>query len=199
MPRLENKTGMKFGRLAVISRGLNLGSKVRWLCVCECGKQVQVDANSLAQGLTTSCGCARFGANHATHRRTNTPEYHSWSGIKQRCLNPRSHAFENYGARGIKVCQQWIDSFEQFLADVGSRPGVGYSIDRIDNDGNYEPGNVRWATASEQSNNQRARHRRANCRRGHSNWYRANESGRRCRTCNSLAHREYLARRPLKY
>lgn len=94
---------------------------------------------------------------NATHGLTESPEYRSWCSMKARCCNPRNPSYARYGGRGITVCPRWLDSFENFLADVGNRPGPKYTIDRFpNNDGNYEPGNVRWATAQEQSRNRRS-------------------------------------------
>ena len=90
-------------------------------------------------------------------RRRPTSEYMAWVSMKQRCLNPRHRDYVNYGGRGIGVCLEWQTSFEAFFRDVGPRPGRGYSLDRINNDAGYAPGNVRWATASQQNRNQRAR------------------------------------------
>ncbi len=90
-----------------------------------------------------------------SHGMVRSPEYSSWCAMKARCLNPNTTRFEQWGGRGIKICPQWVNSFENFYADVGPRPTPKHSIDRIDNDGNYEPGNVRWATPKEQNNNKR--------------------------------------------
>jgi hypothetical protein len=91
---------------------------------------------------------------NTTHGLTDTPEHRSWAHMKNRCTNPNNDAWKHYGGRGIRVCDSWLESFEQFLADMGERPN-GTSLDRIDVDGHYEPGNCRWATAVEQNNNQR--------------------------------------------
>ena len=159
-------TGQRFGRLKVLSRAERhitpAGTYIaRWLCRCDCGTEVVVRQHSLRQGMSESCGClqrediaARSKIMNRTHGRTGTPEYRTWVHMKSRCYNPRVPEYKWYGARGIKMCESWKDSFEAFLADVGPKPGRGYSIDRIDNDGDYEPGNVRWATQAEQTANQ---------------------------------------------
>lgn len=171
VPALE-LTGQRFGRLRVVERAENRGHHVRWRCICDCGAESIVGVDQLRSGDTQSCGClhrevsSRIGKRYISHATASlvkhgatrngrvTPEYSSWAGMVARCENPRHIGFERYGARGISVCPRWRGSFEAFLEDMGSRP-VGCSIDRIDNDSNYEPGNCRWATHKEQRANQR--------------------------------------------
>lgn len=156
--------GRRFGRLVVVARGTNRGRKVMWVCRCDCGQQSVAQTADLTAGKHRSCGCLQLdtvtfhGATH--HGGGKSPEYLSWGGMKQRCLNPRSAKYAYYGGRGITIYDRWRDSFEAFLADMGPRPGPGYSIDRLDPDGNYEPGNCRWATRAEQRANQRPVSRR---------------------------------------
>jgi hypothetical protein len=122
-----------------------------------------------------------------THRMTKSLEWNTWSSMKSRCLNQNSDAYPDYGGRGIAIHGPWIKSFEAFLAYMGPRPGAAYSIDRIDNDGNYEPGNVRWATRSQQNANQRKRDK---CKKGHfydeQNTYITPAGSRQCRKCKKL-------------
>lgn len=146
-------TGRRYGRLVVIKRGPNdsMGRTV-WECLCDCGNQKAIRATSLAQGLTKSCGCLRHGLR-------GTRLYTIWADMKQRCGNPNNNRFRIYGARGISVCEEWARDFKSFYDWAMSH---GYrndlSIDRIDSDGNYEPLNCRWATASEQNSNRRPYH-----------------------------------------
>lgn len=154
-------SNQKFGRLRVLNRTLNnIGQKVAWDCMCDCGKLVTVVSNKLTSGRTKSCGCWRvdFGRSvgqKTTHNLSNTPTYVSWQSMKSRCTYEYTIGWQHYGGRGITVCDRWSGSFENFLEDMGLRPSLSFSLDRIDPNGNYEPGNCRWATSSEQNLNKR--------------------------------------------
>lgn len=149
--------GETFGRLTVVSR--EGGSK--WNCECLCGNYTTVRSYNLKSGATKSCGClsAELSAvrklkhGHARLGRA-TPEYKAWAAAIERCTNPKKRNWNRYGGRGVAVCEEWLYSFEEFLAHVGLRPSSRHSLDRYpNNDGNYEPGNVRWATPEEQGRN----------------------------------------------
>jgi hypothetical protein len=156
MSQMIDLQKQRFGRLFVLRRATNIGLQCAWLCRCDCGGRKVVRGHSLRRGETTSCGClVREGWMHRTHGKRKTKEYNSWEHMKQRCLNPRNAAYARYGGRGITVCKRWLNSFENFIADMGSCP-KGKSLDRWpDNNGNYKRGNCRWATASEQAYNRR--------------------------------------------
>jgi hypothetical protein len=121
-------------------------------CRCICGTERDVSIGSLRTGASKSCQCKSAARKHGLHGST---EHMTWKHMKSRCNNPRDNAFKNYGGRGIRVCQRWQDSFEAFLADVGQRPDPSLTLDRINNEGHYEPGNVRWADRKTQANNTR--------------------------------------------
>jgi hypothetical protein len=154
--RLE-LTGQKFGRLtAVRDIAIIKGQGAQWLCRCDCGNEAKIIAKRLKSGHTRSCGCLHTEAvrRPRTHGGSQTNAYSSWQNMISRCTHPSYPSYEHYKARGITVCDRW-KSFENFLADMGERPGGfrEYSLERIDNDKGYEPGNCCWATWKEQAKN----------------------------------------------
>lgn len=152
--------GQRFGKLVVLGGMTDAQNRTKWLCRCDCGKAWQVRPRSVNAGTTRSCGC---GVSLIKHGEAKNPTfiYRIWGGMISRCTNPKHPAYANYGGRGITVCDRWrygaggLTGYEHFRADVGPRPSRSHSLDRRDNDGNYEPTNIRWATNREQSRNQR--------------------------------------------
>ena len=158
--RFIDLTGQKFGRLTVIKRlENNKRNETVWLCKCECGKEVNVTYGHLAYGHSKSCGCYAkelFVNTVSKHKLRTHRLYNIWRGIKQRCCNSKSVFFNYYGGRGIKICDEWLNDFKKFY-DWSVKNGYDgkLSIDRINNDGNYEPHNCRWANPKIQSTNRR--------------------------------------------
>ncbi len=157
MPGAKDLTGQRFGRLTVSHRAENSRhGKARWLCECSCGNMKTVLAATLLRGESRSCGCLNAEVSravHTKHGKRNTRTYSIWRAMITRCHNPNTAAFRAYGAKGIQVCTRWR-KFENFLADMGECP-QGLTIDRINGKCGYEPGNCRWATYQEQSDNSR--------------------------------------------
>lgn len=154
--------GQVFGRLTVVSSaGSNPRGNRMWRCRCSCGGETVTITNLLRSGHTQSCGCLQRERTSAAakissriHGRSLSPEWRCWQAMLARCRYPTTAGYDRYGGRGITVCARWAE-FEVFLADVGPRPSLEHSLDRIDPDGNYEPSNVRWASKLEQANNRR--------------------------------------------
>lgn len=160
MPSKIDLTGMRFGRLIALREAPKAArhkAGTKWHCVCDCGAELVTETGALRSGHTKSCGCYhkdRVGEISTTHGRSWTPEWRAWRAMVSRCTVTTNSSYPWYGGRGITVCQRWRQ-FENFLMDMGPRP-AGTTIDRINNDGNYEPGNCRWATREQQDSNKQA-------------------------------------------
>lgn len=168
MAVLKDLTGKRFNRFLVLRRVENKispkgQSTTMWLCKCDCGIETKVTGSGLKSGQSKSCGCfvKDFPINYKhgyAYSNKKKPEYKTWAGMTQRCLNTRDKRYKDYGGRGIKVCNEWQgkDGFSNFLSDMGTKPTLSHSLDRIDNDKDYTKENCKWSTPKEQANNRRS-------------------------------------------
>lgn len=153
-PNVKDATGKTFGRLTVTA----YAGGSRWTCRCMCGKEKTVRSGKLWSGETRSCGCLLsdiLRKRNATHGEPRDKTYHAWAHMIQRCTNVNDMSYKDYGARGIRVCKRWL-RYERFLEDIGRPSAPDMMLDRINNNGNYEPGNCRWSTRIQQNRNKRS-------------------------------------------
>ena len=166
MSKALNLKGKEFNYLLVQKRsGSNKQGRSTWECLCKCGTTIIATGSLLVSGNVQSCGCFKIekmkinGKQRRTHGMKKTPEYTAWRNMKDRCYNKKDKNFKTYGGRGITVCEQWRNSFENFLKDMGKKPSKKHSLDRVDNNKGYSPDNCKWVTMQEQSNNRRSNKR----------------------------------------
>lgn len=161
MKKVSAPIGQRFGKYVVLSDTQSRNGKTKYLCRCDCGTVRAVYRSNLIRRPNGSCGCLsieRISKLNLKHGLSDTQEHNIWMTMKERCYNPKNHKYPIYGGKGIKVCERWLNSFSNFIEDMGKRPTVKHSIDRKDVLGNYEPDNCRWATATEQARNRTTNH-----------------------------------------
>jgi len=156
----QDLTGKRFGKLIVLNESEKYKGQICWFCLCDCGKHIVVGANHLPNGHTQSCGCLgreRRLSSTRTHGKSKTSEYWVWHAMRRRCNDSRISSYQNYGGRGIKVCERWNgpDSFPNFIKDMGQKPSPKHTLERRDNESDYTPENCYWATRVEQGRNSR--------------------------------------------